>query len=311
MQAVGLQLKLLCGLSNEARATGKQGGAAIDALLASPSANDINIIALTRTPESPAAQKLQQKSDKVTLIKGDNSDFAAVFAAVDAPINGVFCVTMPNLHIGGGGASEEQQGMDLIDQALEHNVEHFVFTSVDRHGKDSDNDPTDVPHFISKAKVEDYLKGKCEESNMSWTILRPVAFMENFTAGIGGKIFPTAWCAALSPTTKLQLVATADIGYFAAQAFLNPHQYKGRAISIAGDELTFEEANEIFKSRFGKDIPKTFGFVGSALLWAINDVGLMFQWFEKKGYAADIEGLRKEYPGLQSFGDWLKTSNLQ
>ncbi|PQE22812.1 nucleoside-diphosphate-sugar epimerase family protein [Rutstroemia sp. NJR-2017a BBW] len=265
-------------------ATGKQGGAAIDALLASPSAKDITIAALTRTPESPAAQKLLQESDKIKLIKGDNSDFAAVFAAVETPITGVFCVTMPNLHLGGGGTN--------------------------RHGKDSDNDPTDVPHFISKAKVEDYLKEKCEGSNMSWTILRPVAFMENFTTGIGGKIFPTAWCAALSPTTKLQLVATADIGYFAAQAFLHPQEYKGRAISIAGDELTFGEANEIFQSRLGKDIPRTFGFVGSTLLWAIKDVGLMFQWFEKRGYAADIEGLRKEHPGLQSFGDWLKTSGL-
>jgi len=64
------------------------------------------------------------------------------------------------------------------------------------------------PHFISKANVEKYLKEKSQGTNMSWTILRPVAFMDNFTPGWIGKIFPTAWSVALAPTTKLQLIAT-------------------------------------------------------------------------------------------------------
>lgn len=38
----------------------------------------------------------------------------------------------------------------------------------------------------------------------------------------------------------LQLVATSDIGYFGAEAFLNPNKYEGKGISLAGDELTFD-----------------------------------------------------------------------
>ncbi|QSZ34553.1 hypothetical protein DSL72_006147 [Monilinia vaccinii-corymbosi] len=294
-------------------ATGKQGGAAIDALLSAADSSNITIFALTRNVESPAAEKLAKKSDKIKLLQGDLNDCSAIFEAAPQPIKGVFCVTMPNMGFGDGGVSEEEKGIALIDASIKHGVEHFVFTSVDRHGKDSDDDPTNVPHFISKANIEKHLKEKCAGAmaRMSWTILRPVAFMENFAPGVAGKIFPTAWCVALAPTTKLQLVATADIGYFAARALLKPKEYHGRAISIAGDELTFGEANEIFESRLGKDIPRTFNFVGSALLWAIKDVGLMFTWFEQRGYAADIDALRKEHPGLQSLGDWLKTSGLQ
>lgn len=121
-------------------------------------------------------------------------------------------------------------------------------------------------------------------------------------------VFPTAWKVGLSPTTKLQLIASADIGYFGAQALLRPKEFSGRAISLAGDELTFDEANAIFKEKVGKDIPTTFGFVGSGLIWAVKGVGLMFKFFEEVGYAADIQQLRKEHPRLLSLSDWLETS---
>jgi hypothetical protein len=116
------------------------------------------------------------------------------------------------------------------------------------------------------------------------------------------------WKVGLSPTTKLQVIATKDIGWFGAQALLRPQDFAGRAISLAGDELTFDEANTIFKEKVGYELPVTYGFIASALLWAVKDVGTMFNFFEDVGYAADITALRKEYPGLHSFADWVKNS---
>ena len=145
---------------------------------------------------------------------------------------------------------------------------------------------------------------------MTWTILRPTGFMDNITPGFAGKIFPTAWEVGLKPTTKLQLISPKDIGFFGAQALLRPEELSGRAISLAGDELTFDEANAIFHAKTGTDIPTTFGFAGSGLIWAIKDVGLMFKFFEDVWWAADIGALRKEYPGLLSFEDWLKTTSF-
>lgn len=292
-------------------ATGKQGGAVINALIASKTPG-LTVYAVTRKAVSPAAQALVAKSSqrlKIHLVQGDMSNCAAIFRAVPAKIKYVFGVTPIDMSIGANPRSEEVQGKALVDAAIAHGVQHFVYTSVDRHGPDSDSSDTNVPHFISKARVEQHLKEK-SGSAMTWTILRPVAFMDNFAPGLTGKMFPTMWSVSLAPTTKLQLIATADIGHFAAQALLSPAKFAGRAISLAGDELTFSEASEVWQSRLEREIPATFGFVGSALLWALKDMGSMFRWFEETGYAADIPAVRREHPQLLTFGDWLKTSGL-
>jgi hypothetical protein len=108
----------------------------------------------------------------------------------------------------------------------------------------------------------------------------------------------------------MQIISTQDIGWFAAQALIRPSDFAGRAISLAGDDLTFGEANEIFKGKAGFDLPTTYGFIISGLLWMVKDVGLMFNYFERVGYAADIEALRREHPGLQSFADWVQTCDF-
>ena len=40
-----------------------------------------------------------------------------------------------------------------------------------------------------------------------------------------------------------------------------------------------------------------------------EDLGLMFEWFDRVGYGADIAGLRREYPevGWQTFEAWART----
>lgn len=52
-------------------ATGKQGGGVVNALLAEDSTTDVEILAVTRNPDSASAQKLAAKSPKIKLVKGD------------------------------------------------------------------------------------------------------------------------------------------------------------------------------------------------------------------------------------------------
>ena len=141
--------------------------------------------------------------------------------------------------------SEERQGKALIDAALKNGVEHFVYSSVDR-GVNSDTEPTTVPHFASKYRVEQHLFEK-----MDWTVLRPVAFYENLVPGFLGKVFTTSWENNIAKEKKLQLIATSDIGYFAAEAFVKPDQYKGQKVALAGDELTLDQFRAVFKEDFG------------------------------------------------------------
>ncbi|KAG4434357.1 hypothetical protein IFR05_010168 [Cadophora sp. M221] len=288
-------------------ATGKQGGAVIDALLAA--SQDATILALTRNAQSQSAKSLILKApEQIKLLEGDLKDCPAIFAKAGCSISGVFCVSIPQIGFRADSEAEEAQAKALVEAALVNNVEHFVYTSVDRHGPDSDLNATDVPHFISKANIEKHLIGKSKGSQMSWTILRPTAFMDNIVLGFAGKIFPTAWRVGLSPTTKLQLVSTRDIGHFGAQALLKPKDFAGRAISLAGDDLTFDEANAVFLKAASRGLPQTYGFIARFLLWAIKDLSTMFRFFEHVGYYADISALREEHHGLLGLEDWIKTS---
>lgn len=285
-------------------ATGKQGGFVLRALLAHPkySPTTYPIYAVTRNPSSPGSARLSALSPSISLIAGDLNDTPAIFSSLPAKPWGVFSVQLP-------GKTEVPQGKALVDAAFQSGVSHFVYTSVDRDGGD---EPTNVPHFMTKHEIERHLIQKSEESNgkMSYTILRPVFFLDNLEWGFLGKLIATAWRNALGPR-KLQVIATTDIGVIGANAFLENDSpvYKNKGISLAGDELTFEEANKIFLEKTGKEIPVTYGFLANFVLWAVKDLGLMFKFFVEKGYGADIATVRRLNKGLKDFPTWVEGSS--
>lgn len=283
-------------------ATGRQGGAVIKAL----SNTDFEILALTRNPSSPSAQKLASSSPKVRLVEGDLDNPDAVFrnaaAATSNPIWGVYSVQAKPA---GDISIEETQGKSLIDASLAAGVQFFVYSSVDRGGAKSSETPTDVPHWVTKHNVEKYLEAKTAEAQMKYAVIRPVAFMENITNDFAGKAMASMWQSALKDK-PLQLIATRDIGFFAAQAFIHSNEYTGRYLSIAGAELTFEQANAIFKEKFGKSMPETYGFVAHLALHAVKSVGNMFKYLKKEGTGANVQECKQIHPELMDFGTWLE-----
>lgn len=200
--------------------------------------------------------------------------------------------------------NEEKQGKALVDAALKNGVQHFVYASVDRGGERSLDNETDIPHFASKHRIEKHLIAAAEGSGMSWTILRPVVFMENLDGGFVGKVFATAWRLVVR-SRPLQLIAVDDIGVFAAKAFTSPEEFKGSGISLAGDELTYEQMEEQYREVMGSPVPTTFGIVARMVLRMSREMGNMFAFFEREGYAADIPELRKMYPDLKDLKTWL------
>lgn len=286
-------------------ATGKQGRALIETLLKSSQPNAFNILALTRKASSPSALSLVKRASNIKVVEGNLDDSHAIFSAArkisSGPIWGVFGVTTPM------GGKEEEQGKALVDAALEAGAERFVFTGVERGGEQ----PTNVPHFITKHNIEAHLKQEAaaKGGKMSWTIIRPVFFMDNILPGFVGKVISTAWKSTLAGTgKKLQIVSVSDIGYVAAQAFLKPEEYRDEAISLAGDELTYEEADEIFKDKTGQAMPTTFQAMASGMLWMVKDMGLMFKFFKEEGFGADVQGLKKRFPEMKGWGDWVDTT---
>ena len=296
-------------------ATGKQGKKVIETILKSDSKADFTILALTRNPDSASAKALAAKSTIIRLIKGDLEDAPSVFKAASeasgaAGIWGVFSVQQA-VQDGATQERETRQGKAVVDQAIAHNVKVFVYSSVDRGGDKSESNPTYVPHFISKHAIEAYLKSRASETEMQYTILRPVCFMEGLTPDFMGKVMATWLKIGLKPSKPLAYVATSDIGFFAGQAFLQPNspEYKNKAISLAGDELTFGQLSQVFKERLGYEVPTTFEFVARFIKWMVSDLNMMFRWFDEEGMVVDIPKLKKMNPGLKDLGTWLETES--
>jgi len=289
-------------------ATGKQGRSVIEALLGDETPNSpLKLLCLTRDPSSPSAQALlKAHPDDIELVKGDLTEPEAIFSQwPKGHASGVFLYTIP------GKVDEEKQGIPFIDSAVAHGVKHIVFSSVDRGGDEKSwTNPTDVKHFYQKHNIEMHLRDKgLATDSFTWTILRPVAFMDNCNPGFFASAFTAMWNSALSPTTKLQLVSVRDIGVFASKALNEPERWAGKAITLAGDEMTLAEAKEHFRKVVGKEMPQTWGILAKGILWGVSEVGAMFRFFEEEGYGADIPALAAEEPSLQDFETWLKESS--
>lgn len=205
----------------------------------------------------------------------------------------------------GNGASEERQGKALVDESLKQKVQFFVYSSVDRGGDASYTSATKIPHFINKHNIEHHLVDKSKNTDMKWFILRPTAFYENLVPGFFGKVFATCFKMALKGK-PLQMVATDDIGFFGAEAFMNPEKYQNQSLSLAGDDLTYDQFASIFEQKTGQPIPSTYRFLCSMFMASMKDMGYMFKWFHDTGYKANISELKQINPNLKDFGTWLE-----
>lgn len=144
---------------------------------------------------------------------------------------------------------------------------------------------------------------------MTWTILRPVTFFENMAADRRGAGFARMW-ERMGERKKLQLVATADVGWFGARAFLRRGEWSGRAVTIVGDELTQMEAERVHAEVLGRGMVLAPCLIGSAVKFVLRDtVGDMFKWFEYVGYGGDVQECREMYPEMQDYRTWLVKSS--
>ncbi|KAL4915140.1 hypothetical protein BDW62DRAFT_203990 [Aspergillus aurantiobrunneus] len=291
-------------------ATGRQGGSVIDSLLKQDA--DVEILAVTRDATSTRAQNLANKSPKIKLIQGNLDQPGEIFdnakKATSSSVWGVFSVQPTWLFW--DSDSEEKQGKGLVDTALENNVKHFVYTSADRGGDGASLDtPSPIPNTIGKYNIEHHLINRTEGTDMTWTILRPVCFLDGtLEPGLIGKLSATTFKVAVGGR-RLPVIAVSDVGYFGAQAFMKPDAYKGKGISLAGDEISFDEMAKIFKSVTGKDVPTTFEFVSRLVMWIIPNFGAIARWFGDGRLKADVSALRKVHPGLKDFRSWLETES--
>lgn len=265
-------------------ATGRQGGAVLRHLRE----RGFSIRAATRDPEKAAARQLAGRN--VEVVRADLADLASIARALEG-VYGVYAVQDWTQ----GTDAEMGQGKNLIDAANRARISHVVYSSVGAADK-----RTGIPHFDSKAAIEEHLRA----SGVPYTIIRPVFFMENWL-GMKSMVDGGAVAWPLSPEKRLQMIAVDDIGGFVAMAFEHPGRWQGRAIDIAGDDLSMSQIAQAFTRASGREVRY------QQIPWdqfeqrAGEELTTMYRWFESTGYDVDISAIRSEYQRLTNFERWL------
>ena len=272
-------------------ATGKQGGAVVHHLLE----RGLRVRALTRDSTKPKAQALAEQGAEV--VQGDLDDQASVQQA----LKGVYGVFSVQNYYETGYDGEVRQGVNLADTALAANVQHFVYSSVgSAYGQ------TRIPHFDSKWEVEEHIRSIA----LPYTIVRPVALMENWEAQrkdiSGGTL---QW--PIDPDKKLQQVSVDDVGAIAAIALEHPDQWLGREVDLAGDESTMPQLAQTFSRVIGRPV-RYVQIPWEQFQQATGEeITVMTKWFNNVGYEANIPALQAEYPKLTTFEQYLRHHNWE
>jgi uncharacterized protein YbjT (DUF2867 family) len=215
-------------------------------------------------------------------------------------MNGIYGVYSVQDFWTAGARREVQQGKNVADAAKKARVEHFVYSSVGGAERNAG-----IDHWETKWEIEKHIR----KLGLPATILRPVAFMENYyieQVEIGilkGKLIDP-----IRADKPYQTIATEDIGAFAALAFERAKEFMGLELEIAGSELTNPETAETFSRVLGK--PVKFQQLPMPLVRVVlgKELYQMFRWFNQEGFRADIKELRRCYPELhlQTLEEWLR-----
>lgn len=268
-------------------ATGNQGGAVARHLLQ----HGFTVRAFVRDPNKPAAQALQQAGAE--LVAGDFSDRASL----DRALQGVYGVFSIQTFLQEGGLEAEiRDGRAVTDAAKAVNIQHFVYSSVG-----SAERKTGIPHFDSKFQVEEYIRS----IGLPYTILRPVFFFYNYNS-MRPMIESGTLPQPLSPETKLQQLSEEDYGAMVAEVFDRPTEFLRREIEVASVEMTMPEIAATFSRVLRKPVEYQQIPFEAFEQQAGEEVTLMYRWFERAGYAADLAQLQHEFFALTDFESYLR-----
>ncbi|KAI4601985.1 hypothetical protein KJ359_010851 [Pestalotiopsis sp. 9143b] len=98
-------------------------------------------------------------------------------------------------------------------------------------------------HLASKVAVEQVVR---DGGFQYWTSLRPSFLMANFLEPKVAR-YPEprgqgTWTTAMTPETRLALIDHVDIAAYAVAAFKDPERFHERAVGLASEMLTVQEA---------------------------------------------------------------------
>ena len=148
---------------------------------------------------------------------------------------------------------------------------------------------------------------------MKYSILRPVAFIDNFCSTVIGNPLKKGKIKGLTLIDhKLKHVACRDIGKVAAIHLSNPDEWNKKTTDCVGEEFSGADAARICtevtgnKTVYGMVIPRFV--LKFAPIPAVRDFWAMIKYFEREGgYQADISEFKQLVPDAWGLKELLQS----
>lgn len=281
-------------------ATGAQGGSVAKHLLA---IGKYKVRCLTRNPGSSAAMALKQLSAEV--VHGDLDDPVGL-RAILRDCDAVFGVTNYWEH----GEKESTQGRNLIDAIRHSNVQHTILSTLP-HTKLLSGGRLEVPHFDSKARIEEYAR----ELNLPATYLHVAFYYENFLSYFPPRPQPNGTYVFGFPqgSVPLAAVAAADVGGLVAAILAESFWYRDKVVGAVGDDQRPEEYAQIMARMLSRKIE--YQYIAHDAFAALpfpgaHDLANMFEFNRLyiPNRRADLAKSRELFPEIRSFDRWLRAN---
>jgi uncharacterized protein YbjT (DUF2867 family) len=264
-------------------ASGRQGNAVIDELLS----RGYSIRCLTRKPDSKKAKRIVDRCSE--LVEGNYSDLGSLQSAMKG-ITKVFFYS-------GFSRNEVAEGRNVIAAAKASDIKHLIYSS------GAAAEPEKGIPSASKMQVEIDIIA----SGIAYTVLRPVAFMENFDRQqqltLEKGIFESR-----GPERIVSFISIRDIGFFIGEAFDHPDEWLYKAVNIASDRMTIREYVDTFSRVMNADITYNRMPLDDYLATFPKPLRPLFKWYDEVGYDADVDEFRARYPNLITLDNYLMTT---
>lgn len=141
-------------------------------------------------------------------------------------------------------ATDRVGNQNLIDAAKQAGVDQFIFVS----GR-----PAAPNHPMSMARAKYAAEQYLKQSGLSWTIVRPGAYMEFWASLVGKPILETGQTRMLGPGTRpMNFVSVRDVALAVERAVIDP-SLRGVELDMGGPEnLSLNDVVAIFEQIGGR-----------------------------------------------------------